>query len=252
MVGTGGITSGLQIGWNIYGGASGYGTSDFLNWAQNGTGGFTFNSIAYSFVRTELANLVKGRALSTTLPSNGAAFQVSGSINALAYYINGVALSTGQWVAGSGFIYYSGPVSINKSTTPGYTLDVNGTVGATSFNATSDYRIKENPQPINVKIHNIDNLKPITYKNLKTNLFDFGLIAHELQEHFPSLVANEKDDVNHLQTVNYIALIPVLISEIQELKKQNKMTQRTLLYLQFITTTISCLTILLAVVIFST
>ena len=65
-------------------------------------------------------------------------------------------------------------------------------------------------------------LKPVCYHNLKTGLFDFGLIAHEVQEIFPSLVNGNKDDEKQLQTVNYVSLIPILIAEIQELKLQNK------------------------------
>ena len=45
-----------------------------------------------------------------------------------------------------------------------------------------------------------------------------GLIAHELQEHYPYLVNGNKDD-EQLQSVNYTALISVLIKEIQDLKK---------------------------------
>ena len=49
---------------------------------------------------------------------------------------------------------------------------------------------------------------------------DIGLIAHELQLHFPQLVTGERDGTN-IQTINYIGLIPILIREIQQLKKDN-------------------------------
>ena len=45
------------------------------------------------------------------------------------------------------------------------------------------------------------------------------LIAHELQEIYPYLVNGLKDGEN-LQSVNYIGLIPILIKEVQELKKE--------------------------------
>jgi hypothetical protein len=96
-------------------------------------------------------------------------------------------------------------------------LIVTGEVIAATFNATSDYRIKENIIKLNSNF-TIDSIIPVTYKNLRTNRQDIGLIAHELQEHYPELVNGEKDG-KEMQSVNYIGLIPILIKEIQELKK---------------------------------
>ena len=87
---------------------------------------------------------------------------------------------------------------------------------ATTFTSTSDYRIKENIIPLN-NTFIVDNLIPVTYKNIETKKQDIGLIAHEVQEHFPILVTGEKDG-EETQTINYIGLIPILIKEIKELK----------------------------------
>jgi glucan-binding YG repeat protein/cytoskeletal protein CcmA (bactofilin family) len=84
----------------------------------------------------------------------------------------------------------------------------------------SDYRIKENIISLNNSF-NIDKLVPVTYINKKTYNQDIGLIAHQVQEHYPFLVDGEKDG-EELQTINYIGLIPILIREIQELKKEVK------------------------------
>ena len=111
-------------------------------------------------------------------------------------------------------------VGIGK-TNPTQTLDVNGQVSAATFNATSDYRIKENIEILN-ETHNVDNLRPVTYFNKKTEKQDIGLVAHELQEYFPYLVNGEKDG-EELQHINYSGLIPILIKEIQELKKEIKL-----------------------------
>ena len=43
--------------------------------------------------------------------------------------------------------------------------------------------------------------------------------SHGLQEHYPFLVDGTKDGET-LQSVNYVGLIPVLIKEIQELKRE--------------------------------
>ena len=102
------------------------------------------------------------------------------------------------------------------TTSPANTLDVNGGVNATSFNTTSDYRIKTNVKLID-ETFTIDKLKPVTYYNSKSCRQDFGLIAHELQEIYPELVHGTKD-CEEMQSVNYTGLIPILIKEIQELK----------------------------------
>jgi len=69
---------------------------------------------------------------------------------------------------------------------------INGSCYASAFYATSDYRIKENVTGIPVNI-NINNLKPILFKNKITNKDDIGFLAHEVKECFPYLVDGEKD-----------------------------------------------------------
>ena len=101
-----------------------------------------------------------------------------------------------------------------------------GTVSALSFNATSDYRIKENIKQLDNEFK-VDYLNPVSYVNKRTNKQDIGLIAHELQEHYPQLVNGEKDG-RELQSINYIGLIPVLINEMKNMKKEIENLKATL------------------------
>jgi hypothetical protein len=64
-------------------------------------------------------------------------------------------------------------------------------------------------------------LRPLSYFNRLSGKEDMGLIAHELQEHFPYLVNGEKDAENY-QSVNYLGLIGLLVKEVQDLKKEIK------------------------------
>jgi hypothetical protein len=112
-----------------------------------------------------------------------------------------------------------------QSTTTGYVgigtvspdvkLHVVGTVKGTSFNATSDYRMKENVQPLSVN-KTIDNLKPVEY-DLSGGVHDMGFLAHEVQEEYPFLVQGEKDG-DSMQSLNYNGFIALLVKEVQELK----------------------------------
>jgi hypothetical protein len=110
-------------------------------------------------------------------------------------------------------------IGINTSTiTSGFALDVNGNIRYVAATATSDYRVKQNVKPLD-ETFNVDNLRPVSYYNTLSNNQDVGLIAHELQEYYPSLVHGNKDDDDY-QSVNYTSLISVLIHEIQQLKKR--------------------------------
>ena len=110
------------------------------------------------------------------------------------------------------------PVTVNGPTPSQGTINATGTVTAFSFVATSDYRAKEDIKPLNLEEYSVDNLNPVHFKFKQTGKESIGLIAHELQEHYPFLVEGEKDG-EQKQSVNYNGLIGVLIKEIQELKR---------------------------------
>jgi hypothetical protein len=126
-------------------------------------------------------------------------------------------LFVGEDASFNGNVYIKGNTTCNGDVSMNGNLVVGGEVNATAFNATSDYRIKSNVQPLVNGIYVVDNLNPVSYINKLTNKQDIGLIAHELQEHYPFLVNGEKDGPT-TQSVNYIGLIGMLIHEIQQLK----------------------------------
>jgi photosystem II stability/assembly factor-like uncharacterized protein len=150
----------------------------------------------------------------------GKTWTLSGALINQAY--NGVCISsTGQYLAACS------TTGIFISTTPypmfsiSNTLNVGGQVTASSFNATSDYRIKDNVEPLAITNTSIDTLKPIKFFNTKSQKSDIGFLAHEVQESFPFLVNGEKDG-GELQTLNYIGIIGILVNEVQELKREVK------------------------------
>ena len=102
------------------------------------------------------------------------------------------------------------------TTTPSTSLQVNGTVTATSFNSTSDYRIKQNVTELSTT-DTVDTLRPVRYLNTESKKNDIGLIAHEVQHVYPEIVSGEYNGETN-QSLNYSGLIPVLINEIKMLK----------------------------------
>jgi hypothetical protein len=103
----------------------------------------------------------------------------------------------------------------------GTTGTFSNTVTAAAFNSTSDYRVKENIQDLNLNIYNVNPLRPVNYFNNRLNKLDIGFIAHEVQEYYPFLVSGEKDGEEN-QSLNYSGLIGILVKEIQELKQRVK------------------------------
>jgi len=109
-----------------------------------------------------------------------------------------------------------------------YWLNGNGTVGSisssgssTSYNTSSDYRLKDNVAPITGAISRIALLKPVTYTWKADGSTGEGFIAHELQEVVPSCVSGEKDAVNEdgsikPQGIDTSFLVATLTAAIQE------------------------------------
>ena len=95
---------------------------------------------------------------------------------------------------------------------------------ANSFYATSDYRIKQNVKKLD-NSYVLDNLRPVSYFNTKSQSHDIGFIAHEVQKEIPLVVCGEKDG-EKMQSINYNGLIPLLVKELNEQKQHIlKLTQ---------------------------
>jgi hypothetical protein len=160
----------------------------------------------------------------TTQYSNSTAIGYNSKITANNQIVLGRATET---------VYIPGTLSVSGNLSISAILGditVTGNVTATAFITSSDYRIKENVVKLDDS-YVIDNLNPVTYKNIKTDTQDIGLIAHELQEIFPDLVKGTKDG-EELQSINYTGLIPILIKEIKDLKQNMSVILDKLNYLE--------------------
>jgi len=114
----------------------------------------------------------------------------------------------------------AGTLDVTGASTFSSTVGVTGQCTAASFNANSDYRIKENIRDLNENF-TIDTIRPVEYNMKDSNEKSIGVIAHELQEFYPFLVNGQKDG-DIMQSVNYIGIIPLLINEVKLLKKEMK------------------------------
>ena len=104
--------------------------------------------------------------------------------------------------------------------------------GGTSYNTTSDYRLKKDIQPISNALDKVSLLKPVTFKWKEDDSLGEGFIAHELQEVCPLAVHGEKDaldkngniDPQGVDTSHLVGLLTAAIQEqqamIEELKAE--------------------------------
>ena len=78
----------------------------------------------------------------------------------------------------------------------------------------SALRYKENIQNIGTESVPLYKLRPVTfnYKSDETKSKQYGLIAEEVQEHFPRLVVN--NDKGEIETVKYMELITLTLNEV--------------------------------------
>jgi hypothetical protein len=116
-------------------------------------------------------------------------------------------------------------IDFRRSGTTVGTISV--TTSATAYNTSSDYRLKDNPQPLTGSGAFIDSLKPKTWTWKESGDKGVGFIAHEVQEVSPGSVVGEKDAVDAEGKPKYQAMeygsaefIANIIAELQSLRKR--------------------------------
>ena len=110
---------------------------------------------------------------------------------------------------------------------------ITSTGSATTYATSSDYRLKENVQPMVDALSKINALKPVTYSWKLDGSTSQGFIAHELAEVCPDAVIGEKDAVETYtdeegneqtrpvyQGIDTSFLVATLTAAIQELKAE--------------------------------
>jgi hypothetical protein len=163
------------------------------------------------YVKGGANNYIAGNLLvgTTNLPSasyGGAAFVIASSGRAV--------LRLGTTTTGSiGLAEFYNPNGAVGE------IIVNGT--ATSYNTSSDYRLKNTITPMTGALAKVALLKPCTYKWNTDGSDGEGFIAHELAEVVPQCVSGEKDAVNEdgsikPQGIDTSFLVATLTAAIQE------------------------------------
>lgn len=145
----------------------------------------------------------------------------------------GGATGANIWGRGNtGVVYYNiGRVGIQTDPSlpanTQYILDVSGNIKTNGVTNISDYRIKTEIMYLQSNAHTdrqilsnqIHQLRPVMFQNSRrNNAWEYGFLAHEVQEIFPELVNGTKDNVSgDLQAVSYHQLFAICCEEIKTL-----------------------------------
>jgi Chaperone of endosialidase len=113
---------------------------------------------------------------------------------------------------------------VNSSGNVAGRITHNGTT-TVAYTTSSDYRLKDEIQPMTGALAKVSALKPVTYKWKDDKSASEGFIAHELAEVCPQAVVGEKDAVDSqgnpvYQGIDTSFLVATLTAAIQELKAE--------------------------------
>jgi hypothetical protein len=133
---------------------------------------------------------------------------------------NSIALqNTVTQGAGNQFVFFA-----NSAGNKAGSIDHTGTT-TVAYTTSSDYRMKENVQPMVGALDKVSQLNPVTYNWKEDGSNGQGFIAHELQAVVPDCVTGEKDAVDSegkpvYQGIDTSFLVATLTAAIQELKAE--------------------------------
>ena len=99
--------------------------------------------------------------------------------------------------------------------------NISVTSTSTSYNTSSDYRLKENLKPMSGSIEILKQIKPVNFSWKSNSKKADGFIAHELQKVIPEAVTGTKDAIDkngnpEYQAVDQSKIVPVLTASLQD------------------------------------
>ena len=179
--------------------------------------------------KVSVADLTAGRAVAAASLSAGTTTTPAGSrtlgFGALTTATGGIQIyqvaSNSDWAinsaSGAVINFYS---DTGSALTYSGSISVNGNI--TTYGSISDYRLKENVQPMTGALEKVQALNPVTFTFKNGGQVSQGFIAHELQAVIPDAVTGEKDAVKEDGSPNYQGvdtsfLIATLTAAIKEL-----------------------------------
>ena len=123
--------------------------------------------------------------INTTSNAGTAPAYINTVFNGVSHF--GASIKTSYGSAGSTFMQF-----VNSSGAAQGSIYANATT-TTSYNTSSDYRLKENVAPMSGSIDRLKQLKPSTWAWIQDGSHGEGFLAHEAQEIVPECATGTKD-----------------------------------------------------------
>lgn len=195
--------------------------------ARDASGDFSAGTItaALSGNAATATKLATARTISLTGGVTGSAsFDGSGNISiATTAASSGATISNDTATAATYYPMFatatSGTLTTAKVADTKLTFNPStGVLSSTSITELSDANLKDNVETLEATI--IDSIRPVSFEWKESGTKAYGVIAQELEQVIPEAVFTTEDGK---KSVQYTQLIPFLIAEIQELKKEIKL-----------------------------
>jgi len=108
------------------------------------------------------------------------------------------------------------------------TLDTSGNLTIAGSYSPSDINLKTNIEELPDVLNVLDDIKPIKYKYKRDieegiDTVKMGLIAQEVEKHFPELILENSihdTEEQKFKSLNYNGMIPILLKAVQELSSK--------------------------------
>jgi len=175
-----------------------------------------------------IKNLDGGPTVFTNTTSDTERMRLSGAALLVGKTVDDIP-TTGCCILGSGVIRASGSdvtFVLNRTVngqiqnfrrSDAQVGNISVTTTATTYATSSDYRLKQNIEPMVGGLSKLSALAPKTFEfKAEPNVRVDGFIAHEVQAVVPQAVTGEKDGED-MQGLDMSKLVPVLVAAIQEL-----------------------------------
>jgi len=175
----------------------------FYTHARTNNDGTSLGNVTERMRLTSGGNLLFGITDEASQPTNKNFF--------IADFQSGASVTVG----GHGGTHTAVTFRHNGATTPG-TIVI--TTNTTTYNTSSDYRLKEDLQDFN-GLDKVSKIPVYDFKWKSDESRSYGVMAHELEEVLPQAVNGEKD-AEEMQSVDYSKIVPLLVKSIQELKAE--------------------------------
>jgi hypothetical protein len=229
-IGTTSPSSTLDVNGNFYFSGSdcqirlnNSGNTTYFNYGSNGDHYIRSNSNNGKIILQDTGGNV---GIGKNDPGNNYTLDVSGTINCDTLQIQGGAPTFSQWTTSTTNntqIYYNiGYVGIGTAS-PSQMLEVSGQVQATSFNATSDFRLKKDIKPLGLCLDKVCGLQGVEFigKDDKDDNKMIGFIAQDVEKIVPEVVTTSNDE-NEYKSLAYGNVTALLVEAIKELRQEVK------------------------------